>query len=91
MMVNQFTAGFSRIHLSCFSHYPGDMKLVKTVCVLLVCLSFLISKGDCQVNLLPGGKVRVCGTLLTKTMQNLCVNGFYTNVKKSGEYVCCLS
>ncbi|KAL5288932.1 ins.2 family protein [Megaselia abdita] len=59
------------------------MKFVSFICVLLVCLTFLISKGNSQVAFTAGGKVRLCGESLTKTLTKLCVNGFYSNVKKS--------
>lgn len=77
--VYQFTAGSSIIL------HPQDMRFLRAVCVLLGCLTFLITKGDCQVKLHPGGKVRLCGKALTDTLREICVNGFYTNAKKSSE------
>uniref|UniRef100_T1GAC2 Insulin-like domain-containing protein n=1 Tax=Megaselia scalaris TaxID=36166 RepID=T1GAC2_MEGSC len=58
------------------------MKFFTTVCIVLACLALLVSQSEGQIKFGEGGKVRLCGRLLTSTLQNLCVNGLYTNLKK---------
>ncbi|KAL5288438.1 ins family protein [Megaselia abdita] len=60
------------------------MNFLKTLCIFLVCLAFLVSKSECNRN----KKLKsLCGSKLTQTLMMLCSNGFYSNYKRSAPVI----